>query len=109
VEWIESASNNTFENARLSARILKSAGIHSIYLVTHAWHMPRAQMTFERAGLQVVPAATAYKPRLRPRPIDFMPTAQAMVDSAHFFHEILGMVWYRLKFGVQQAAPVESS
>jgi uncharacterized SAM-binding protein YcdF (DUF218 family) len=47
VRWVEPASRNTYENAKFSAKILKMAGIRKIYLVTHAWHMPRAKACFE--------------------------------------------------------------
>ncbi|MFT7885251.1 YdcF family protein, partial [Salmonella enterica] len=59
-KWIESDSRNTLENARQTRKTLKQAGIERVYIVTHAWHMPRAKMAFQNAGLQVVPAATAY-------------------------------------------------
>ncbi len=58
--WIESQSINTAENARLSAAILKQAGVHQVVLVTHAAHMRRASGYFERAGLTVIPAPTGY-------------------------------------------------
>ena len=46
VQWTEGASDNTLENARLSRQLLNQAGISRIYLVTHAWHMPRAVQAF---------------------------------------------------------------
>jgi len=98
VKWLEGRSNNTFENARMSQQILAKAGIHRVYLVTHAWHMPRARMAFERSGLHVVPAPTMYKTRVRVMLLDFIPSAHAMEESYIFFHEVLGMLWYRLKF-----------
>ena len=99
VKWTENASANTFENARLSQKMLKQAGIDSVFLVTHAWHMPRAKMAFQNAGLRVVPAPTAFRaipPRLTA--LDFVPSAGGLQDSWHFFHEIAGIAWYRLKF-----------
>lgn len=97
-KWVESASDNTFENAKFTQQTLKKAGIQSIYLVTNAWHMPRAQMAFERAGLHVIPAPMAYKTMGRLKLLHFIPTANALMDSSIFFHEVLGTVWYRLKF-----------
>jgi uncharacterized SAM-binding protein YcdF (DUF218 family) len=96
--WIESSSNNTLESARLTKTTLKQAGIDRIYVVTHAWHIPRAKMAFQNAGVQVVPAPTAYTaspPLLLP---DFFPSAAGLKDSYAFFHEIAGIAWYRLKF-----------
>ena len=37
--WVETASRDTWENATDSAAILRPLGIHSVYVVTHAWHM----------------------------------------------------------------------
>ena len=83
--WVEEGSNNTLENARLTSAMLERAGIKTIYLVTHAWHMPRARMAFERAGFNVIPAPTAYRTHVRVTPLDFVPNARALEDSAIFF------------------------
>ncbi len=97
VRWVENGSANTLENARLSYRTLAVENIRTIQLVTHAWHMPRAQLVFEAAGFKVIPAATGYTSRYRLTVLDFMPSALALRDSAVFFHEIIGIVWYRLR------------
>lgn len=98
-KWIESGSDNTFESARLTQKMLKHAGIDSVYLVTHASHMPRAKMAFQNAGLRVVPAPLGYSGSGHQlRVIDFVPSAGGLKDSSIFFHEIAGIAWYRLKF-----------
>lgn len=62
LRWVEDASRDTRENAARSVALLKPQGITTIVLVTHDWHMPRAQRAFEQAGaaagmaLRVVPA-----------------------------------------------------
>ena len=56
VRWLEDRSSTTMENAQFSAEILKKDGVDHIYLVTHFWHMPRAQRIFEHYGLRVTPA-----------------------------------------------------
>lgn len=97
VKWSEAQSANTLGNARLSYQILAAEGLRTIYLVTHAWHMPRAQLVFERAGFRVIPAPTAFTTRYRLTVLDFLPNARALRDSALFFHEIIGTVWYRVR------------
>jgi uncharacterized SAM-binding protein YcdF (DUF218 family) len=97
VQWAEAASDNTLENARLSQQLLKSAGISRIYLVTHAWHMPRAVQAFQAAGFQVVPAPTAYTTHYRTDLLSFIPNAYALHDSRIFMHELIGILWYQLK------------
>ncbi len=97
VRWVEDRSRNTRENARLSAELLRQAGIRRIYLVSHAWHLRRAMPEFERAGLQVVPAGTGYFP---PGPVDvfdLLPSARGLYDSSLAVHEGIGLIWYRMR------------
>ena len=62
---IESASRNTFENARETARLLGSRGLRSVLLVSDRTHLPRAILLFRLAGLEVVGCAGALPPSLR--------------------------------------------
>lgn len=97
VTWMEAGSNNTLENARASRATLAPLGINRVYVVTHAWHMPRSKWIFTKAGFDVVPAPTKFATNFRLTLRDFMPQANALEDSSHFFHESIGLVWYRLK------------
>ncbi len=97
VRWAEDASDNTLENARYSFQVLQQVGIKRIYLVTHAWHMPRSIQTFRSAGFEAVPAPTAFTTRYRTDLLAFLPRAEALRDSKNFAHEIIGLLWYRLK------------
>jgi uncharacterized SAM-binding protein YcdF (DUF218 family) len=97
VQWIEQRSSNTLEHARLVYRLLKPAGVERVYLVTHAWHMPRARLAFERAGFAVIPAPTGFATRFELTVLDFLPRAEALSDSSRFFHEILGIAWYYVR------------
>ena len=97
VQWTEASSNNTLENARRSHRLLQGSGATRIYLVTHARHMPRARLAFERAGFTVIPAPTGYATRHALTMLDFIPNARALLHSRDFFHEIIGIGWYHLR------------
>ena len=94
VRWVESTSNNTRENARFSAALLKPEGISRIVLVTHAWHMPRAMQSFSEAGFAVSPAPTLFHPAPLSL-LDFLPAGYG--ESRHAIHEWIGLLWYRLR------------
>ena len=81
VRWLEEESLNTWENALFSAQILRKERITTIFLVTHGIHMARAVWSFERSGLQVIPAPTLIS---------------AGMDEV--VHEYFGLLWYYLRY-----------
>jgi len=97
-EFVEGESRNTFENALFSAKLLKQLNLPRIYLVTHAWHMPRAKRCFESQGIEVVPAPTAFYGKEKLSLRDFIPSAKAVQYSYFALHEYLGLLWYRLRY-----------
>jgi len=98
VAWTESASLDTRDNARNSTALLKEAGITRVLLVTHAAHMPRAAEEFRAAGLEVIPAPTAWlgDPDGTPEPADFVPSASGAYAGWFAAHEWLGRMAYRV-------------
>jgi uncharacterized SAM-binding protein YcdF (DUF218 family) len=88
-KWIEYSSNTTQENARESAKILKKESIHTIYLVTHFWHMPRAKAIFEKEGLQVIVAPMGYYQKSQSIPLDFYPSSEGFQRTRGFFMKSL--------------------
>ena len=93
--WVESASVDTWENARLSADILRAEGITSAYVVTHAWHMRRALLAFQDTGLIVTAAPTALDDPLGPNLSDFLPRAGGWQTGYFAIHEWIGYAWYK--------------
>ena len=94
VKWIEGSSDTTAENALFSAKILRQDGVRRILLVTDAMHMPRAQMVFERAGLEVVPAPTMFFGTRQIKPFSFLPSAEGLRRSYYATYEWIGLIWY---------------
>lgn len=94
VRWQERKSRDTWENARFSAEILLPAGITSVYVVTHAWHMQRSLLAFEGTGLRATAAPTPLQRQIRPSLTDFLPSVASWQVAYFAVHEWVGLVWY---------------
>ena len=95
--WLEQYSDNTWENAQNTARILQFHGLQRIILVTHASHMPRSVAAFEKAGLEVVAGPTGFISTQPLTPLDFLPRSRAMNRSSVALHEWIGLLWYAVR------------
>jgi uncharacterized SAM-binding protein YcdF (DUF218 family) len=95
--WIEDASENTEQNARYSAVLLKKAGIDRIVLITHAAHMRRALAYFEASGLHVTPAPTAFFAPMTDAEnwLSWLPSANTAYYSWYALHETGGLLQQR--------------
>jgi uncharacterized SAM-binding protein YcdF (DUF218 family) len=97
VRWQETKSQDTWENARGTAAILRAAGITRVFVVTHAWHMRRALVAFRRAGLDPVPAPVLLDDVPQVHPYAFLPSVHAWGDSYFAVHELIGLAWYEIR------------
>lgn len=95
--WVEDAALTTWDNARLSAPLLKEHNIRHIVLVTHAWHLRRAAPLFESQGLNVIPAGIQFSSTRIDSILDLLPTPAGLRDSTFALHEWLGILWYKLR------------
>lgn len=102
VTWVESESEDTLENARFTAPILKSNGVSNIILVTHFSHMDRAKMAFEAHELTVIAAATGWPaPKTEDiRASHFVPSFAGYIKTRHLIYSWL--VEQRGKAGSQE-------
>jgi len=98
--WVESDSINTYQNASLSAQLLRKENIQQIFLVTDAIHMPRARWAFEHAGLRVAPVPSHFVANNELQLAGFIPNAQSLKYSHYAIHEWLGLLVYRLRYAV---------
>jgi uncharacterized SAM-binding protein YcdF (DUF218 family) len=97
VTWVEDASVDTWENAEFTAEMLKPRGIHSVYVVTQGWHMRRAMLAFQHAGLIATAVPTSIDTPFDPIPWDLPPRASAWQWSYYALHEWIGCAWYAIR------------
>ena len=95
--WVETTSLDTRENALFSADILREAGITSVYVVTHAWHMRRAVLAFRPTGLTATAFPTSPDDPIGPDLSDFLPRVSSWQTGFYALHEWIGNVWYSLR------------
>lgn len=92
--WVEQGSDTTFDNARLSAQLLKADGVHSITLVSQGWHLARAVPLFEAQGLTVLPAPTGFVRYDGGGLIWYLPSGRAMQETHGALREWVGRLYY---------------
>ena len=92
MRWLENASRDTAENAHLTAQLLRAQGVESIALVTHAWHMPRAALAFERAGLHILAAPMGGITADQSQWLLWLPSGSGALNCRAVLHEILGQL-----------------
>lgn len=109
-KWAETRSRNTHENAVFSKEILAAAGIRRVYLVTHAWHMPRAHWAFVNAGLDIVPAPMGFSTlgKGEREGLGYLPSMHGLTLSNLALRERLGFAWYKYKYEIQPTALPET-
>lgn len=95
---IEDRARDTVQNARLTTTICRQRGYTQPILLTAAYHLKRARMAFDAAGIQVTPFP-AYFLGSRDTPFawrQLLPRSGALHTSATALHEYAGIWYYRL-------------
>ena len=91
----ETESRTTWENAVGVARISESRQFRRIALVTSAYHMPRSMLSFQKAGLECIPAPTDYRTnRSRYTLLSFLPSSAMLSSSFQALREYAGRLLY---------------
>jgi uncharacterized SAM-binding protein YcdF (DUF218 family) len=94
--WTEEQSLSTHENAIYSAEILRRHGISRIALVVDAQSMRRAEASFRKQGITVIPAPSSY---VQSETLSdyLIPSWRAIQQNEITLHETIGLVWYWLR------------
>ncbi|HEV2689070.1 MAG TPA: YdcF family protein [Bryobacteraceae bacterium] len=89
---------STADEAQAVRKLAGSRGLKRIILVTTAWHMPRAEFLFRRAGVPVAPFPvdyyTSYNESLTL--LDFLPQAGAIGNTEIALRESYGLLYYKV-------------
>ncbi len=98
VAWTEEHSRTTWENALFTARLLLPEKLTTVVVVSQAWHLPRALWAFERVGLKALPWPAPRTAARLGSAGDFLPSLAALHDTFYALHEMIGGVFYRLRY-----------
>ena len=95
VAWTETRALDTRQNALFSRELLRTSGIKTVYLVTHAWHMRRAMQAFTLVGLDAVPAPVGFVTGSAEETgvFGYLPSANALRNNNLALHERIGYWW----------------
>lgn len=96
---VENQSRNTTENAQLTKKIMEQHDLRHPILVTSAFHMPRAVLQFEKAGLVVTAYPADYQTNVHGNitAFDFVPSSGALQNLSLATKEYIGLAavkWY---------------
>lgn len=95
LKWQEDRSRDTRENAGHTVQLLKRDGITRIVLVTHGWHMPRAQKMFEQAAggtVKVDPAPMGLAQRTTRPVLDWIPSPAGYQKVHNAVRELMALL-----------------
>lgn len=97
----ETDSANTLGNARRVKELLARGGFTRPALVTSARHMPRSVAVFRSVDVEVIPAPTDYTSLgHRWNLWDLLPSAGSLNVVGIALHEHLGILYYKMAYGV---------
>ena len=89
---------NTDQEAKSVKKLLNSNDA-KVILVTSAFHMPRAKKVFEASNIKVIPFAVDFiSSHQKLTFMSFMPSPYALSDTSLFLREMIGRLYYYLKY-----------
>lgn len=93
---LDRASRTTYQSARNVAAMLAGDRQAPRYLLTSAYHMPRALMAFRDSGQQVCALPVDFRAIEMPPYEMLTPQLSALAKMTEALHEFIGIVFYRL-------------
>ena len=96
--FMEEKSRDTYDNAVFTRKICLARGLRRPILVTSDYHMKRAVMTFQRAGLPVSPCPVPFPSDMPERYGWWTFLPESYEATAAYLKEYIGGVYYRLVY-----------
>ena len=89
---------NTDQEAKSVKKLLNSNDA-KVILITSAFHMPRAKKVFEASNIKVIPFAVDFiNSHQKLTFMSFIPSAGALSSTSFFVREMIGRLYYNLKY-----------
>jgi uncharacterized SAM-binding protein YcdF (DUF218 family) len=90
---------NTEQESLAVKDLTEKYGLTKIILVTSSFHLPRAKLLFDAAGIETYPYPTDFKAAGNNLDwLDFVPNADAFASTSFGLREFIGRAYYWLKF-----------
>ncbi len=87
---------NTYGESQAVKKLMDEHGWSKIFLVTTAWHMPRARAVFESSGVEVIPVGCDFGSIPKGK-LKFFPQSGRLELLRVFLQEKVGWMYYRSK------------
>ena len=97
---------NTYGEARAVKKLMDENGWEKIFLVTSAWHMPRARAVFESSGVVVIPVGCDFRSVPGGSQV-FFPQNSRLGLMRIYLQEKVGWMYYRSKGWIRLEALTE--
>ncbi len=99
---LETSSLNTYQNAKLTKKIIQKNRWKKVCLVTSAVHIPRSVSVFRHFKIKVIPVPSDYRTsKIKYSWEYYFPQASTFENSVIGIHEYIGIIFYRLKYGIK--------
>lgn len=97
---LDDRSRDTVENARNACRICTERGFRAPIVVTSAYHMRRAVLSIEKAGMKAMPFPAGFRtwPGKTLERADYFPDAASLASTAAAVREYIGLFVYRVAY-----------
>ncbi len=91
---MDQLSKTTYQSAANLSHFIPPDSAQRVYLITSAYHMPRAFQAFRAFRPDICAWPVDFTRHDRPYPLRFLPSARAMERTYRALHEFVGIAFY---------------